>query len=40
MGSTWVEGFWFGAFYVVNTGLVAWVQGAGWEGLVWWKIFC
>ena len=28
MGSTWVRGFWFGWFYVVNWGLVVWVQGA------------
>ena len=33
MGSTWVRGFWFGWFYVVNWGLVVWVQGARREGL-------
>ena len=33
MGSTWVGGFWFGWFYVVNWGLVVWVQGARREGL-------
>ena len=32
MGSTWVRGFWFGWFYVVNWGLVVWVQGARREG--------
>ena len=33
MGSTWVEEFWFGRFYVVNGVLVVWVQGARQEGL-------
>ena len=28
MGSTWVRGFWFGWFHVVNWGLVVWVYGA------------
>ena len=28
MGSTWVGGFLFGLFCVVNWGLVVWVQGA------------
>ena len=32
MGSTWVGGFWFEWFYVVNWGLVDWVQGAKREG--------
>ena len=32
MGSTWVRGFWFGWFDVVNRGLVVWVQGARREG--------
>ena len=32
MGSTWVRGFWFGWFYVVNWGLVVWVQGGRREG--------
>ena len=27
MGSTWVRGFWFGWFYVINWGLVVWVHG-------------
>ena len=39
LGSTWVEGFWFGWFYVVNWGLVVAVQGARWEGLVGCKSF-
>ena len=39
MDSTWVEGFWFGWFYVVNWGLVVWVPGGRWEGLVGYKIF-
>ena len=39
MGSTWVEGFWFGCFYVVNWGLVVGVQGTRWEPLVGCKIF-
>ena len=34
LGSSWVEGFWFGWFYVVNQGFVVRVQGAKWEGLV------
>ena len=33
-GSTSVEGFWFGWFYVVNWGFVVRVLGARWEGLV------
>ena len=33
MGSTWVEGFWFGRFNVVTWGLVVWVLGARQEGL-------
>ena len=32
MGSTWVRGFSFVSFYVVNWGLVVWVQGARREG--------
>ena len=32
MGSTWVRGFWFGCFYMVNWGLVVWVHGARKEG--------
>ena len=39
MGSNWVEGFWFGWFYVVNWNLVVGVQEARWEGLVGFKIF-
>ena len=39
LGSTWVEGFWFEWFYVVNWGFVVGVQRARWEGLVWCKIF-
>ena len=39
MGSTWVEGFWFGWFYAVNWDLVVGVQGARWEGLIGCKIF-
>ena len=32
MGSTWVRGFWFRWFYVVNWDLVVWVQGTRREG--------
>ena len=32
MASTWVKGFWFGWFYVVNWGLIVWVHGARREG--------
>ena len=32
MGSTWVREFWFGWFYVVNSGLVVWVHRARREG--------
>ena len=32
MGSTWVRGFWFRWFYVVNWGFVVWVQGVRREG--------
>ena len=32
MGSTWVRGFSFGWFYVVNWDLVVWVQEARREG--------
>ena len=39
LGSTWVEGFWCGWFYLVNWGFVVRVQGARWEGLVGYKIF-
>ena len=28
MGNTWLRGFWFGWFYMVNWGLVVLVQGA------------
>ena len=38
MGSTWGKGFYFVRFYVVNWGLVVWVQGAGWASLGGWKI--
>ena len=33
MGSTWVRGFWFECFDVVNWGLVFWVHGARREDL-------
>ena len=39
LGSTWVEGFWFGWFYVVNWSFVVGVQGTRWESLVGYKIF-
>ena len=39
LGSIWIEGSWFGWFYVVNWGSVVRVQGARWEGLVGCKIF-
>ena len=38
MGSTWGKGFYFVRFYVVNWGLVVWVQEAGWASLGGWKI--